>query len=97
MGIEPKTRAWTGLSAVSLVVSLNLKRRHLTMAQRAMAAADSLPHYEAEAKKRQVAGGKEKVPEKIPEAIKGDARDHAARDFKVTSSSPSFSSPQHLP
>jgi hypothetical protein len=47
------------------------------------AAADSLPHYEAEARKRQVAGGKEKVPEKIPEAIKGDARDHAARDFKV--------------
>jgi N6-adenosine-specific RNA methylase IME4 len=83
LGIEPKTRAWTGLSAVSLVVSLNLKRRHLTMAQRAMAAADSLPHYEAEARKRMLSGKRADPTENIPEGMAGDARDHAARDFKV--------------
>ena len=50
----------------------------------------ALPHYEAEARKRQAHGQTAKgktLPEKIPEAM--DARDHAARGFKVTSSSPS--------
>lgn len=85
--IEPKFREWRGPSAVSLVVSLNLKRRHLTAAQRAMAAADALPHYEAEARKRMatsapgIYGGKPGT-EKIREAV-GEAADHAAAAFGV--------------
>jgi len=87
--IEPKFREWRGPSAVSFVVSLNLKRRHLTAAQRAMAAADALPHYEREAKARMSDAGKKSAPgrpaekgkEKIPDLLQ--ARDHAASAFGV--------------
>jgi N6-adenosine-specific RNA methylase IME4 len=85
VGVEPKIREWDGGSAVSLVVSLNLKRRHLTMGQRAQSAAEALPHYEAEAKGRQrlSEGRGKKGSEKIPDLIPEKAADHAARDFKV--------------
>lgn len=55
------------------------------MAQRAQSAAESLPHYEAEADKRRSATLKKgtAVSEIIPERDQGKATDHAARDFKV--------------
>jgi hypothetical protein len=56
LGIEPKIEEWkpnAGQSLVSFIVSLNLRRRHLTSSQRAVIAKDLLPFYEAEAKKRQ--------------------------------------------
>jgi hypothetical protein len=43
---------------VALVVSRNLKRRHLTPTQRAAIAADALPLFEEEASKRRAAGKK---------------------------------------
>lgn len=47
------------------------------------AAVEALPHYEAEARKRQWGGqGGVLLSEKIHEA-KDKAADHAARDFKV--------------
>jgi hypothetical protein len=55
---------------VALVVSRNVKRRHLTPTQRAVIAADALPLFEAEAKKRQVAGKKIEAPS-APEGAQG--------------------------
>lgn len=54
-GVEPMFVEWDadGVSPVEWVVSRNLKRRHLTTAQRAALALDLLPHLEAEAKERQ--------------------------------------------
>ena len=39
LGIEPETREYTGDDPLGFVVSLNLKRRHLSESQRAMVAA----------------------------------------------------------
>ena len=50
-GVEPRFRNWSGNgSLVSFVVSLNLRRRHLTQSQAGFVAIDSLTFYEAEAK-----------------------------------------------
>ena len=40
LGIEPKLEEFTGTDPVSFVLSLNLRRRHLTESQRAMVAAE---------------------------------------------------------
>ena len=54
--VEYKTRQWDGSgSLVGFVVSMNLKRRHLTASQRAMLHEDILPLLEAEARARQQA------------------------------------------
>lgn len=87
LGIQPKTRRWDGQGGeVAFVVSLNLARRHLTASQRAALAVDVLPMLEEEARERQAHGqtapGKT-VPEIIPEASKGEARDHAAEMFNT--------------
>ena len=58
---------------------------------------DALLHYEAEARKRMLAGKKVDPTEKIREGSKGEAANHAARDFKVTSSSPSSPGLRELP
>ena len=52
--IAPHFRTWDGTgSLVSLVVSLNLHRRHLTSGQKAIIGAEILPMLEDEAKERQ--------------------------------------------
>ena len=54
LNIAPHFRTWDGTgSLVSLVVSLNLHRRHLTSGQKAIIAAEILPMLEDEAKARQ--------------------------------------------
>lgn len=51
---QPQFRTWAGQgSLVAFVVSLNLKRRHLTSSQRAVVALEILPMLEDEAKERQ--------------------------------------------
>lgn len=76
-GVEPKTREYTGDEPTAFAVSLNDRRRHMGKSALAAVAADLLPHFAADAKRRQQQAGKEhgrgqKVPEKVPEAKKGD-------------------------
>jgi len=55
-GVEPHYRTWEGEgSLVTLVVNLNLHRRHLTASQRAAITMEILPKIEAEARERQAA------------------------------------------
>jgi hypothetical protein len=78
--------------ALEWAVSVNLNRRHLTEAQRAVVAAKVLPLLEKAAKERQRASGEqhgrgqEKVPANLPEPIggKGEAREHAAKQLNVS-------------
>ncbi len=81
IGVQARYEQWRGVSPISFVVSMNVRRRHLTPAQRAIAATEALPHYEAEAKKRQ--GERTDIKEKIPGSEEGQARDQAASDFNV--------------
>ena len=57
--------------AVALVLSLNLVRRHLTSAQRAFVALEVKRRYEAEARRRQRAGGGS-VRQKVAEPLRAD-------------------------
>jgi N6-adenosine-specific RNA methylase IME4 len=59
-GVEPYTLIWDGdgdpfASPTAFVLSANLRRRHLNESQRALAAAEALPLFEAEARARQKA------------------------------------------
>jgi hypothetical protein len=76
---------------VAHVLSLNLFRRHLTAAQRAMVGAKTIEMYAKRAKERQKQGGKNsgkvrnnEVPVKVPELQKGDARDQAGAAVGVS-------------
>ena len=82
-GVEPRFRTWNGEgSLIQFVVSMNLRRRHLTSSQRAAAAAEALEQLRVEAKERQREGGKTKVRQKIAEASEaGKATEQAAKMF----------------
>lgn len=78
VGVTPTFRTWNEQgSLVAFVVSLNLKRRHLTPLQKAAVGVDMLPMLEEEAKERQrEAGGDRKsaeyqrsLPQNFAEAI----------------------------
>lgn len=75
--VLPEFEDWTvNGSPTEWVLSVNLKRRHLTQSQKAAVATESLPLFEAEAKERQ--GKRTDIKELIPESSKGQARDKAA-------------------
>ena len=81
-GIEPKFVVWeptNGQTPLEYVLSANLKRRHLTVSQRAALAVHILPMLEVEARERKRAGGRD-LPVNLPEgqpAGQGDTRDQA--------------------
>ena len=79
-GTAPKTYIYAGDDPVGEVLSLNLHRRHLTAGEKAAIAAEALPHFEEEAKKRQ--GSRTDIQEKIPECS-GQSRDQAAAKVGV--------------
>jgi len=90
--VEPRYQQWHGDgSLVAFVLSLNLKRRHLTTAQKAAIATDVLPMLETEARQRQkeLAGTRPNsdapdLPAFVPEGQgdnsppKGESREKAA-------------------
>lgn len=58
LNIQPKTREWNGKGSLTqFVISLNLKRRHLTPSDKAVVATEALPFFEQEAKEAQKAAG----------------------------------------
>lgn len=69
MGIEPKFEHYKGDKPLEFVISMNLKRRHLTQSQAGVIALSIMPLLEEEARKRLVTstGGSMPQPlEKIP-------------------------------
>jgi ParB-like chromosome segregation protein Spo0J len=83
LGKEPLTRQWDGNgSLINYIISLNLHRRHLTAAQRAVVATEILPFLEAEAKERQrEAGGnhnEKPVVQKIEQPVSRASQQAAA-------------------
>jgi len=52
LGLDVKTKEYKGKNPLEFVISLNLKRRHLSKSQKAVISLDLLPLFEKEAKKR---------------------------------------------
>lgn len=78
LGIKPDFKEYDGDKPLEFVISLNLKRRHLTQSQAGVVALDILPLLEAEAKRRMLRGDPR---EKNPEG--GRASEHAGKIFNV--------------
>src|SRR5689334_4488227 len=77
-GVAPRFVEWAGTGSInSWVFSVNLRRRHLTTAQRAMLAARSVELFNAEAEERQRQG------RTADDADRGKAAVKAAEAFGV--------------
>lgn len=89
LGIEPDTREIEVDDPIAYVLSLNLHRRHLTPSQRSNVGFRAKRLYTEQAKERQRASGGDRksgksVPVKLPEPIRGDARDMAGKAVGVS-------------
>jgi hypothetical protein len=90
VGVPPRMREWDEKGSLAeYVISMNLKRRHLTASERAELGAKLMPQFKKEAADRKAStqfkrGKPPTVPEKIPgPSDKGDARDNAAKAVGV--------------
>jgi N6-adenosine-specific RNA methylase IME4 len=85
--LDPKMKTYEGNSPMGFVISMNLRRRHLTASQKAAIAVEALPFFEAEAKKRmQIRKGDQPgaTTAKMPELDKGESREQASKAFGVS-------------
>jgi hypothetical protein len=69
---------------VAYAESMNVPRRHLTVSQLAMYADKKRDYYEAEAKKRMLAGKKSDPVETLPQGDTGKARDQVGKSVGVS-------------
>jgi N6-adenosine-specific RNA methylase IME4 len=92
-GVKPVFRTWEGEgSPIDFIISMNLKRRHLTTGQRAILAVEAESLFETEAIERKRAtqakpgtGKVGSVVAKLPlPADKGRSRDKAAKLFSIS-------------
>ena len=89
-GCEAKFETVKPSDPVAYVVSLNLHRRHLTLAQSAMCAARAREVYEKQAKERQQVRKGDQAGasvENLPQLDSGKARDKAGAAFGVSGKS----------
>jgi len=87
-GVQPKTKEYNGDEPTAFAVSLNDRRRHMGKSALAAVAAELEPFFAADAKRRQKESGEQhgrgqKVKEKIPEPIRPQAREEAAKSVGV--------------
>jgi len=80
VGVEIKTREYTGTNPLQYVMSTNLKRRHLTDSQKAIVGRRYKKYYSVFAKQRMLGGGVELVPQ----GDEGRARDKAGEVVGVS-------------
>ena len=86
LGIKPEFKNYDGNKPLEFVISLNLKRRHLTADQRAVIAQEVMPMLQEEARKRQATSTGGRTPhlrEIVPKAEKGRPSEHAGKMFDV--------------
>lgn len=86
LNIKPNFEEYKGSKPLDFVISLNLKRRHLTQSQAGVIALDILPMLEEEAKKRQATstgGNKPQLLAKMPKAEEFHAPKEAGKLFNV--------------
>ena len=83
IGFKPNFQEYKGTTPLEFVVSLNLKRRHLTQSQAGVIALSVMPMLEEEAKKRQVTHkeGDTYLVAKLPQA---KSRETASTMFNVS-------------
>lgn len=81
LGVKPEFESYKGDKPLEFVISLNLKRRHLTADQRAVIAQEVMPMLEEEARKRHATSNANR--EKIPTSEKGRPSEHAGKMFDV--------------
>lgn len=95
IGAVPITSEWDGQgSAVALVISLNARRRHLNASQLAVVAAQAVPMFEEENRKRQAEGkssdgaaggrGRKKPSGQSTRKVSSDANESTAQAAKAT-------------
>jgi len=83
---KKKFQEYEGNNPLQFVISKNIERRHLTDSQKAFASLNWLPHFQEEAKKRQLnpskfSTGNEGIKELVPE---GQARDKCGEVFGIS-------------
>lgn len=83
LGLEPIVEEFAGESPLNFVVAMNLNRRHLTPAQRAIIALDLMPKAREEAQRRMQAGRATETDSET-EVFKGTARDAVGEMLQIS-------------